>query len=437
MGIRTVHRSLVVAYLGVILITLIAMMWRPTPPARPFLVELSLALAFVGLVQLALQFVLIARFERLSVSYGVDVILRFHRYVAMIALLFIVAHPIILVLHEPAMAALLNPLYNDWGVRTANWAIYALILLVLLSVLRKQLRLSYEAWRISHTLLGVATIVLSHVHVHISGRYTNVLWKELLLIAISTVAVALLVYVRLVRPAQLRRRPYLVSEVRPERGSVWSLALRPEGHGGMRFLPGQFGYLKLGSPYTIHEHPFSFSSSAEHTGQIEFAIKELGDFTDRIGSVPIGTVAFIDGPHGAFSTDLSQAPGYVLIAGGVGIAPLISMLRTLADRGDRRPVQLIYGEKRWEDVAFRDEIEELKERLSLDVVYTLDDPPEGWDGETGYVDAGLLRRHLPQEGFERNYFICGPNPMIDAVEAALAANDVPARLVHAERFDLV
>src|SRR5690554_2274086 len=207
------------------------MMWRPTPPARPFLVELSLALGLVGLVQLALQFVLIARFERVSVSYGVDAIMRFHRYVALVALVFVVAHPIILVLHEPAMAALLNPLYGDWGVRTANWAIYALILLVLLSLLRKQFRLSYEAWRVSHTLLGVATIVLSHVHVHISGRYTNVLWKELLLIAISTVAVALLVYVRLVRPAQLRRRPYLVSEVRPERGSVWSLALRPEGHG--------------------------------------------------------------------------------------------------------------------------------------------------------------------------------------------------------------
>ena len=167
MGIRTAHRSLIVAYLGVILITLIAMMWRPAPPARPFLVELSLALGLVGLVQLALQFVLIARFERVSVSYGVDAIMRFHRYVALVALVFVVAHPIILVLHEPAMAALLNPLYGDWGVRTANWAIYALILLVLLSLLRKQFRLSYEAWRVSHTLLGVATIVLSHVHPHL------------------------------------------------------------------------------------------------------------------------------------------------------------------------------------------------------------------------------------------------------------------------------
>lgn len=434
----TPSTHLTLLYLFAVLVPVVVVMgFRPTPPARPFLVELSLALAFIGLVQLALQLVLIARFERVSASYGLDTVLRFHRYVAIAALVFVLAHPLILVIHEPAMLALLNPLHPSWGVRTANWALYALVLLVLLSLFRKRLRLGYEAWRVSHALLAIALIVLSHLHVHLAGRYTGVWWKEALLLAISTVAVGLLAYLRLIRPALQRQAPYRVAELRPERGRVWSLALEPVGHGGMRFKPGQFGYLKLRHPYAVDEHPFSFASSAERPQRLEFAIKELGDFTDRIGSLPIGTTAYVEGPHGAFSTDLSPAAGYVLIAGGVGIAPFMSVLRTMADRGDRRPVLLIYGEKRWEDVAFREEIDHLRLRLDLQVVHTLDQPPDDWAGETGYVDAALLRRRLPRDGPERAVFVCGPNPMIDAVEAALEEVGVPRRLVHAERFDLV
>jgi ferredoxin-NADP reductase len=153
--------------------------------------------------------------------------------------------------------------------------------------------------------------------------------------------------------------------------------------------------------------------------------------------VPLGMTAFVDGPHGSFSTELTPAPGYVFIAGGIGIAPFMSLLRTLADRGDPRPVVLLYGEKRWEDVAFREELGELRERLALDVVYVLEQPNEDWEGETGFVDEALLRRHLPREGFERHVFICGPNPMIDAVERALIACGVPERNVSAERFVLV
>lgn len=435
------HRSsptnLTLLYLFATLVPLLVMVIRPTPPARPFLVELSLALGFIGLVQLALQFALLARFKRLSEPYGIDTILRHHRFMAFVALLFVVAHPVILVIHEPAMLQLLNPLAGDWGTRTGNLALYAFVALVLLSLLRKQLRLGYEAWRVSHALLGIGTLVLAHLHIHLSGRYTDVLYKEILLLAISAAAVALIVYLRLVKPALARRQPFAVTAVRPERGNVWSLALSSRGHPGIDFKPGQFGYLKLHSPYNVRENPFSFSSSAERPDRPEFAIKELGDFTNRIGEVQLGTPAYIDGPHGSFSTDLNPAPGYVFIAGGIGIAPFMSMLRTLADRGDQRPLLLIYGEKRWDDLAFREELEELEARLRLEVVYTLDEAPVGWEGETGYIDGALLDRHLPKEGFERMIFVCGPNPMIAAVELALAHLGVQRRLVQTEAFDLV
>jgi len=428
----------VILYILLVLSPLVLMLVRPTPPGRPFLIEASVALGFVGLVMMAIQFVLIARFPSMSAPFGIDMLLGYHRRIAIIALSFVILHPVLLIVNDPALAAWLDPFGGTWASRTGAWAVYAFILLALLSIFRKQLRISYEVWRLSHTVLGLGALLLAHIHVHLAGVYTDVVWREAVLIVISVVMVSAWGYIRLIKPAIVRRTPYKVAEVRPERGDVWSLSLAPVGHSGMQFMPGQYGYLKFGTPYSFNEHPFSIASSAERTDRLEFAVKELGDFTNRIGQVQPGTTAYVDGPHGSFSPDLTPAPGYIFIAGGIGIGPFMSLLRTLADRNDQRPVLLFYGEKSWDRTAFREELEELTKRMNLTIVYVLEQPPEGWEGETGFVNEDVLRRHLPtDEGFERHVFICGPNPMIDAVERALTACGIPERNVSAERFALV
>jgi NAD(P)H-flavin reductase len=67
----------------------------------------------------------------------------------------------------------------------------------------------------------------------------------------------------------------------------------------------------------------------------------------------------------------------------------------MADRNDVRPVVLFYGNRDWDDVAFRDDLERLKDRLDLTLVHVLERTPPGWRGETGYVTADVLARHLP------------------------------------------
>jgi ferredoxin-NADP reductase len=103
---------------------------------------------------------------------------------------------------------------------------------------------------------------------------------------------------------------------------------------------------------------------------------------------------------------------------------------------DSLPVVLFYGNREWDDVAFRDDLEQLKNRLDLTLVHVLERPPPGWRGETGYVTADVLARHLPN-GYQRfQFFICGPDPMMDAAEAALVNLGVPAERVHTERFHM-
>jgi predicted ferric reductase len=128
---------------------------------------------------------------------------------------------------------------------------------------------------------------------------------------------------------------------------------------------------------------------------------------------------------------------HVLIAGGIGITPMISMIRTLADRGDTRPLMLLYGSRDWDSIIFREELEALKARLDLTVVHVLQNPPAAWTGESGFLSAEVLKRHLPPPYARHEYFICGPNVMMDAIEVALVEFGVPLSKYHSERYSFV
>ena len=145
----------------------------------------------------------------------------------------------------------------------------------------------------------------------------------------------------------------------------------------------------------------------------------------------------MDGPHGVFSIDHHEGAGFCLIAGGVGIAPALSMAETLADRGDVRPVVLVAGNRTWDSIIMRDRVDELTRRMNLTVVHVLEEPPPDWTGETGYLDADILTRHLPSGLRRFQFFACGPTPMLAAVEVALVRIGVPADRIHTERFDWV
>jgi predicted ferric reductase len=425
-------------YLTLALVPLAVVLAPPRPAGGAFWLELSLALGFIGLGQLALQFGLIARFERISRPLGIDLVMQWHRQVGIVAMLVVLAHPLVLVLWRADYIGSLDPIGSGAATATGVWAVLAMLLLVVLSLRRRPLGLSYEAWRVSHALLGIAALVLAQAHVTLIGRFAGGGWKAAALWAWCAAFVGLIAYLRLVKPFLLRRRAWEVREVRAEAGATWSLALAPTGHAGLAFAPGQFAWIKVGtSPWSVDEHPFSFSSSAERTAGIEFAIKELGDFTAGIGQVRPGTAVYVDGPHGSFSCDFGPADGFVFIAGGIGIGPIISMVRTLADRGDPRPVTLVYACSRWDRVAFREELAERARHMDLRVVYVLEEPHAGWDGPVGYITRELMAPLVAGGPRGTRVLMCGPDAMMDAVGRILRDLGMPDARVEMERFNLV
>ncbi|WP_170111097.1 ferric reductase-like transmembrane domain-containing protein [Antricoccus suffuscus] len=428
------------AYVAVIVIPLVFAALGVTDAHRGFWRECAVALGFVGLSMMGAQFVLVARIRTVAEPFGEDALVHFHRYMGYVGTLFIFAHPIMLiVLVDRSYIERVNPFTAPWAGRFGTFAILCLLILIVTSAWRSALRISYEVWQATHLVLSTVAIAAALVHVELIGHYVNQPWKRVLWTVMTLGFVVIFIWVRILRPILRMRRPWTVESVAPEPGGVNTVTLTPAGHAGFTFAPGQFGWLSIHrSPFAVTQHPFSFSSNGDDPARLQMSIKDLGDFTSAIGALQAGTVAYLDGPHGVFSPDFDEGPGFVFLAGGVGIGPIRSMLRTLDARGDRRPCHLFYGTKRIEDAAYYDEMVDLAESLDLTVVLTLSDPPGDWMGESGRLDADMLHRHLPVDRREAlQYFICGPGAMQDALEDALAALGVPGDKVHTERFNFV
>ncbi len=425
-------------YLFLTLFPLLVMLLHPMPQARGFWLEFSVALGFIGLALMVLQFILAARVNRIEASYGVDLLIGFHRYTSILAFVLILVHPIILFIHKPELLGLLNFPQAPLRAQLAMLGTLSFLAMLVTTIWRKQLHIPYEPWRFLHSFLAILAVGLGFGHAIKVGYYLDSFWNRLLWISFALVALWLIIYVRLVKPLMMMKRPYEVESVTPQRGNVCTLALRPIGHAGFEFEPGQFSWLTLEvNPMRMREHPFSMSSSGNCTDRIEFGIKALGDFTEQIKDIKPGTKAYLDGPYGAFTTaKFRDSSGFVLIAGGVGITPIYSMLLTAAERDEERPFLLIYAAKSWNEITFREDLEALKNSINLEIIYVLRKGNNNWQGEIGYVDHKLLEKHIPDRRGSRHYFICASPKMMDVVERALFELDVPVTNIHMEHFNL-
>lgn len=428
-------------YLLIILAPLFILLIGPRPAGREYWRDLSVGLAFCGLSMMGLQFVLTARFKVLKAPYGSDIVYFFHRQISYVTTLLVASHPILLFIFEPELLGLLNLWTAPWAARFGVTAIILMVFLIGLSLWRKNLKLEYDRWRIGHGILAILVMIFALIHMELRGYYLNSPWKQIFWALYVIFWIGVLAWVRLIKPLILLRKPYRIEKVKQERGNAWTVVLQPEGHSGLRFIPGQFAWITLfGSPFTDQEHPFSFSSSAEENGSLSFTIKSLGDFTSKIKDLKSGQTAYVDGPYGAFSVDRHPlAREFVFIAGGIGITPLMSMLRTLADRRDSRPITLMYANKTLDSATFYEEIESLQDRLRLKIVHILESPPAEWSGEKGFITSRILEEYLPNDRTPNAFeiFICGPAPMMDAVEKNLRIIKIPYGDFHSERFDMV
>ena len=431
---------LVVGYVAIALVPLILAALQGRAP-RGFWRELSTALVMIGFVALLLQFLLSGRFREISGRVGIDSIMRFHQLIAWSALVLVILHPLLYAMPRlltggvGEAATSLVRMFGSQGLRSGVIAWVLLLLLVPLAAWRDSIPARYELWRLSHGIGALAIAGLGLHHTLRVGSYSDGAWLAGFWTLLTGIAVLALAHVYLLKPILQLSAPWRVIRNRKVADRTWEVAVQPESGAAPPFRAGQFVWLNLGhSPFSLVEHPFSISSAPVERPHLAFTIKESGDFTNRIGEIAPGTRAYVDGPHGAFTPAGRRPRPIVFIAGGVGFAPVIGMLRQLASEHHPHPVRLIYGNRVETQILYRDEIESFSDQLDFRADLVLSEPPPGWTGRTGELTPDVLRACLQDAPRAALYFLCGPVPMMDVVESALLDMGVPAADIVSERF---
>jgi propane monooxygenase reductase subunit len=205
----------------------------------------------------------------------------------------------------------------------------------------------------------------------------------------------------------------------------------------IKFFPGQ--YVDIEVPGTDASRSFSMANiTSRGDGRLEFVIKVYPDglfshFLDR--ELDVGDRLKLSGPYGVFTLREGHDEDLVFVGGGAGMAPILSLLRSMAERGITRKATYYYGARRRRDLCFENELRDLEKTLeNFRYVPALSEPDEGddWDGEVGLI-TDVVKRH-ETDLKEVHAYICGPPPMVEAAVPLLTLLGVPEERVYFDKF---
>ena len=280
------------------------------------------------------------------------------------------------------------------------------------------------------------------IHVMMTyGAKTNLLIRAIFILYFL-IGITFYLYHKVVRIFILKKNIFIIKELIKESENMYTLNLTPENGRIFSYNPGQFGFIRiLGKNVNPEEHPFSFSSAPTNKEYISVTIKEIGDFTSSIKNSESGYKVYLDAPYGTFSyLNYKDEEGIVLISGGVGITPALSMLRYIYKNDRSKKAVLIWGINNQNEIINREELgrmqKELKNLKFVPVVYKEDD---SWTGEKGIINIDIIQRALEKHDiniYKQGYYICGPSIMLNTVLKALKDMGIKRKYIHYEKFSL-
>ncbi|MFO0706347.1 MAG: NADH-cytochrome b5 reductase [Nitrospira sp.] len=189
-------------------------------------------------------------------------------------------------------------------------------------------------------------------------------------------------------------------------------------------LPGDHLYVHATIDGKTVKRPYTPSSLPGATGSFDLTVKryETGTMSRYLHTLRVGDDVLMSGPNsgGHWVDGMATKAGFV--AGGSGITPMIAIIRWIL--ATRQPVdlRLLYANKTEADIIFRDEWDRAaREHANFRCYHVLGQPPAGWSQGVGRLTETILREQLPPPGSGTVVFLCGPPPMVDAVETTLKA----------------
>ena len=342
--------------------------------------------------------------------FGMDKIIKFQRKFATIVFIFVLFHPIFFMLANKSISNFLVPNFLSVPLSVGIISFYLFIAVSIASKIYK--RISHIIWQYIHILTYLLFFSALYHAVNLGYHYYLLPIKTIyaLLLILIIIGIIYRTWYKIIN----RKLIFVVKEIKRETEDTFTLSLRSNKK--FNFKAGQFCFLRLDRKKLYARHPFTISS-APQDNDVCFTIKLKGRFTKEAAELKTGERVIVEGPFGIFNIE-DKKKNLVFIAGGVGIAPFMSIIRDKINNKDFQDVLLLYGVKTKNDLIFRDDLERIREKWFQKVYVLNDDSFYSGPCEKGYVDEKIIKKYVgnPENSI---FYICGPEPMKEMCKKAL------------------
>jgi Predicted ferric reductase len=401
------------------------------------LTDIGQVTALFGTYFALIQLILMSRSPWLDQVFGMDRLAAAHRWIGFGTVWLLLGHGVFTTIGY-AIGDRTNPVaefvtlittYPYVLMATVSGGLFAAV--AISSIKKARRKLSYETWYGIH-LYAYLAIALGFLHQLFVG--TDFIHDPVAVaywIGLYVVTVGLVLVFRVGQPIRLSVRHRLrVASVVTEAPGVFSIYVTGRDLDHLAVRSGQYFIWRfLTRDGWWRAHPFSISS-APNGSWLRITIKELGDWSKALQGVSVGTRVFIEGPYGILTGARRTQQRVLLVAGGIGITPLRSLLEALpAKPGD---LTLLYRVRDERDIVFREELDTLARIRGAEVHYFHGPRRHGRRAIDPLGPDGL--QALVPDVRHRDVYVCGPAPMMQHVEASLRTLGLPPRQIHAERF---
>jgi predicted ferric reductase len=387
-----------------------------------------------------IQFILGSRLKFLDRLFGQDKILKFHGFLGILIILFIGGHVLFKNLSEfeknlqVFLGFSASALFNTIIILSA--LLMSPILFARTAPLKalrhwtaKKLKVRYQHLKKIHNLVSVAG-VLAALHMLMASSTSENLVRPVYLGTWFVLSFSVYLYHKVIKTLILRLKPWTVSSIKYESDNILTISLSPGGE--FTHKPGQFVYVSFQQPgFPTEEHPFTLSSAPHQ--QPAFSAKMLGEFTKALKTLQPGAKAFVDGPYGLFT--ISNEPenrSLVFLAGGIGITPFLSILRSIP-KPIECPIHLLWNTKTRSDAYAHAELLSYAQqapKFHYELLLTQEEAPPIKKMRLSSRTLGELINIAADSA----YYICGPDAQMEDLIRCLQKHRVPSRQIHFERF---
>ncbi len=397
------------------------------------LLALGRLAGLLAAVLVLMQFVTISRTVWLEETFGLDKLTRIHHLSGEYGISLIILHPILLIFSYKEVTKLslwgqlIDFTFNYPDVWQAVIAVILFMVIVALSIYIVRKHLKYETWYFVHLLTYLA-LILSFKHQFSNGG--DLLVNKVFYfywLAIYVLVFLNQMYFRFLKPLYISwQQQFRVEKVVSETADTHSIYIKCRDLKNFRIKPGQFmKFYFLQKRFWWQAHPFSLSNYPDGN-YLRITPKAVGDYTSLVSELKRGTRVIIDGPYGIFTNKIRTKKKVLFIAAGVGITPIRSLMEEMA--GKMVNIKLIYSVSNQNEIIFKKEIDRLAKKYNFPVEYVITE-------KVGRLDETKLQKSV-FDIKEREVYLCGPVPFMDAIGAALLRLGVAGKYIHYEKFSL-